>query len=97
MREDSRPVVPDETLRRVRGEYLEMPGLCLRPEQARRLWGLDADTCARVLDSLVQAGFLCRAADGTFRRPSDVRPALPLATAGISPRSRPGAKTSSAA
>ena len=29
-----------EAVRRVRGEYLEMPGLRLTSEQARRLWRL---------------------------------------------------------
>jgi hypothetical protein len=31
-----------EWLRRIRGEYLEMPGLCLTLAQAQRLWGLEA-------------------------------------------------------
>jgi len=35
----------DEVLRRVQGEFLEMPGLRLTGAQARRLWGLDADVC----------------------------------------------------
>jgi hypothetical protein len=58
----------DELLRRVCGEYLEMPGLRLKEEQARRLWGLDRQTCAHVLDSLVRDGFLCRLPDGTYGR-----------------------------
>jgi hypothetical protein len=57
---------------RVRGEYREMPGLSLTLAQARRLWSLDASTCAEVLSNLVETGFLSRRADGAFCRPSDV-------------------------
>jgi hypothetical protein len=62
------PLNQDEMLRRICGEYLEMPGLRLRLEQARRLWGLDAATCSRLLQALVDSGFLCRRADGTYGR-----------------------------
>ncbi len=60
-----------DILRRVCGEYLEMPGLRLKPEQAQRLWGLDQQTCSEVLDVLVGNGFLCRLADGTYGRLTD--------------------------
>ena len=62
---------------RVRGEFREMPGLSLTLAQAARLWSLDAHTCSDVLACLVETGFLCRKADGTFRRASDLmgRPA----------------------
>jgi hypothetical protein len=43
---------------RVRGEFIEMPGLRLTPAQAERLWGLDTMTCRRVIDVLVTAAFL---------------------------------------
>jgi hypothetical protein len=49
----------EEILRRIRGEYLEMPGLRLTDVQAQRLWALDARTCASVLDTLVEDQFLC--------------------------------------
>ena len=62
MATERRPVrVPDETLRRIRNEYLEMPGLCLTLEQARRLWDLDEETCNESLQFLVETTFLCRA------------------------------------
>jgi hypothetical protein len=32
-------------LRRVRGEYLEMPGLSLTLEQAMRMWGVERQAC----------------------------------------------------
>src|SRR4051794_10010214 len=39
----------EEVLRRVQGEFLEMPGLRLTDAQARRLWGLDAASCESLL------------------------------------------------
>lgn len=58
----------DRLLRRVRGEYLEMPGLRLTLPQARRLWALDTDTCQRILRLLVDAKFLAVRSDGTYGR-----------------------------
>ena len=55
-------------LRRVRGEYLEMPGLNLTLRQAQRLWDLDTCTCESALRELVAAKFLRRTADGAFVR-----------------------------
>jgi hypothetical protein len=57
-----------EVIRRVRGEFLEMPGLRLTPEQARRLWRLDEAACEQVLGVLVDARFLARTRDGAFIR-----------------------------
>ncbi len=58
----------DEVLRRVQGEFLEMPGLRLTEPQARRLWGLDRDACSALLTVLVDANFLFRTRDGAFMR-----------------------------
>jgi hypothetical protein len=71
MHEPPRVANQDEILRRICGEYREMPGLRLRREQAQRLWGLDGQTCSQLLDALVQTGFLCRGADGTYGRLTD--------------------------
>ncbi len=57
-----------EMLQRIRGEYLEMPGLRLTAEQARRLWSLDLNTCRSLLDALVEANFLRRSGDGKYSR-----------------------------
>ena len=57
-----------EVVRRVRGEFIEMPGLRLTPEQARRLWRLDELACDAVLGALVDARFLARTRDGAFVR-----------------------------
>jgi hypothetical protein len=53
---------------RVKGEFLEMPGLCLAPGQAARLWAVDRETCERVLRQLVEAGFLWQTREGLFLR-----------------------------
>lgn len=55
---------------RIRGEFLEMPGLCLTAHQAARLWAVDRGTSERVLDSLVSTGFLARTRDGAYLRTS---------------------------
>jgi len=62
---DPRRIAP--LVARVRGEYLESPGLSLTPGQARRLFGLSPGECHHVFDRLVQDGFL-RSAEGMFRR-----------------------------
>ena len=50
---------PDRDLeRRIRGEFREMPGLRLSRAQAMRLWSADPAACGRVLDGLIEAGFL---------------------------------------
>ena len=63
---------------RIRGEFREMPGLVLTTAQACRLWSLGPSTCQSPLADLVQNGFLCRKADGTYGRASDlaVRPRM---------------------
>jgi hypothetical protein len=63
----SRSVFQD-VVRRVRGEFLEMPGLRLTPQQARRLWRLDETACNEVLRALVAAEFLAMTRDGAFVR-----------------------------
>ena len=58
----------DDALRRIRGEYLEMPGLRLTTAQAQRLWNLDRPTCEHLLGSLVASRFLQKTRDGSFVR-----------------------------
>ena len=64
------PVVLDELLMRVQGEFLEMPGLRLTRAQAQRLWALDAVACEAVLSALVDARFLVEARNASFMRAS---------------------------
>ena len=53
---------------RVRAEFIEMPGLRLRVEQAQRLWNLDRTSCELLLHSLVDAKFLNRGPDHAYGR-----------------------------
>jgi len=76
----------DEVLRRVQGEFLEMPGLRLTAAQACRLWGLDAAMCSALLGTLIDARFLFRTRDGAFMRIEHATPlkaSLPSSTKGI--------------
>ncbi len=58
----------DETVKRIRIEYTEMPDMRLSFAQARRLWNLPPDRCESALAVLVQSGFLARTPDGCFLR-----------------------------
>ena len=61
-----------QIIQRVRGEYLEMPGLSLTEQQAQRLWQIDADACRTLFASLVESGFLRQTPRGGYVR-SDSR------------------------
>ena len=56
------------TSSRIRGEYLEMPGLRLTSAQAARLWHLAPTDCEEILGELVLAGFLTRTRSGQYMR-----------------------------
>lgn len=58
----------DDGLSRIRGEFLEMPGLQLSVPQAARFWGMDLSSCRTCLDALVDSGFLVRNATGVYAR-----------------------------
>jgi hypothetical protein len=58
----------DSLISRVRNEFLEMPGLRLNITQAMRLWGLERESCQRVIDALVDASFLQRTRRGEIVR-----------------------------
>ena len=59
------PLCADQdVLRRVKGEFLEMPGMRLTEAQARRLWNLDTASCQALLSTLVEDQFLFRTRDG---------------------------------
>jgi hypothetical protein len=65
----------EEVLRRVQGEFLEMPGLRLTHAQARRLWGLDSESCEALLRALIDSKFLFRTRDGAYMRVDQPVPA----------------------
>ena len=81
-------------LQRIRAEFLEMPGMRLKPGQVQRLCGIEGTACQMVLDLLVDEQFLCvksdghyaRLMDGAISRPlpakADLRPAQPFVRAG---------------
>jgi hypothetical protein len=58
-------------LTRIRGEFLEMPGLRLTSAQAARLWALDRGTSERILEGLTTSGFLFRSREGAYLLASD--------------------------
>jgi len=72
------PRATDDVLRRVQGEFLEMPGLRVTEAQARRLWGLDAASCDALLGALVDMKFLFKTRDGAFMRVESAVPAKAL-------------------
>lgn len=89
------PVTP-HILQRIKSEYIEMPGLTLRPEQVQRLCGVDGASCQTVLEALVESGFLSKRSDGAygryrnpdFSRARQVKAALEPTTGAAASRSR---------
>jgi hypothetical protein len=67
MKKATHPTV-EVLIQRIRGEYLEMPGLQLTDRQASRLWGLDTRTCQTLLRALVGSRFLTCTQDGRYFR-----------------------------
>lgn len=57
-----------DVIQRVRAEYLDLPGMRLKAEQVQRLCGVERSVCQMVLDTLVDARFLCVKADGQYAR-----------------------------
>ena len=55
-----------ELLRRIRAEYLEMPGLRLTAPQAQRLFGLDSQTWDAISAALVDTKFLSHTHNSVF-------------------------------
>jgi DNA-binding IclR family transcriptional regulator len=61
------PALPRaDLLRRIRGEYRDMPGLQLTSAQAARLLGIDPQECRVLLDHLIQHGVLRRRERGHY-------------------------------
>jgi len=78
----------DLLLARIRGEFLEMPGLRLTFQQACRLWDLNAGDCRAVLERLAAEGFIHVAGDGAYTTLAGTRRRQAKATLERSPRSR---------
>ena len=77
----------EDILNRVRAEFLEMPGLSLKPEQVARLCGVERTICQKVLDLLVNEDFLCVKVDGHYARLTSGHHARP-AKADLRPHER---------
>jgi hypothetical protein len=77
------PTVVVPAVDRIRSEFREMPGLVLTVAQACRLWSLDVSTCTLLLSELIDSGYLCRKADGTFCRATDLSVRPRMAKAGL--------------
>lgn len=78
---------PRESLvTRIRGEYLEMPGLRLTFPQACRLWQVQPADCRAALQALLDEKFLVHTPEGAFvaatttarRRPQLAKAAIPV-------------------
>jgi Fic family protein len=50
----------------IREEFEEAPDLRITAREAARFWGLDLQTCERVLTELLRAGFLALGADARY-------------------------------
>ena len=57
-----------KNLERIRGEYMEMPGLVLTVRQAARLMGINARLADTLLSGLTDSGFLVRDNKKGYRR-----------------------------
>ena len=68
-------------LRRIQGEFREMPGLRLTCRQAQRLWNLDQLVCESLLAALVDVRFLVEC-DGVFLQRTDAVASAMLRNAG---------------
>src|SRR5712691_10071185 len=60
--------VREELVRRIRGEFEEMPGLSLTSGQAIKLFGISPDECAGILSHLIEQGVLRLKSDGRYIR-----------------------------
>ena len=59
--------------RQIQAEFEYLPGLRLTFAQARRLFGLEPDCCARILAVLVEEGSLTLTADGAYAKAARAR------------------------
>jgi DNA-binding transcriptional regulator YdaS (Cro superfamily) len=66
----------EDVLSRLRAEFLEMPGLRLKPEQVERLCGVKREVCQMVLAALVDEELLS-VSDGHYARLTTGRHAHP--------------------
>jgi hypothetical protein len=58
----------EEGARRIRREYLDLPGLSLSAGQMQRLSNVDAETCQLALDIMIRERFLRRTPQAQYVR-----------------------------
>jgi hypothetical protein len=66
--DESMQVLPLALLARIRGEFIEMPGLRLTPGQAARFFGVSDWLARGLLETLSEARFLVCRDDGSYSR-----------------------------
>jgi hypothetical protein len=64
----ARTIALEDAIRRVRAEFVEMPGMQLTPAQAARLWHFEPEFCDAVLTALVDTKFLVKTRREKFAR-----------------------------
>jgi hypothetical protein len=69
VRHERRNLVAREAIvKRIVGEFQELPGLVLSLKQASRLLGVDEAACGRILTALTKSGVLRRSANDYYSR-----------------------------
>jgi hypothetical protein len=63
-----RKIAFDDAIRRVRSEFVEVPGMQLTAAQAARLWHFEPEFCNAVLTAVVNTTFLVKTRHQTFAR-----------------------------
>jgi len=58
--------VDDAMLQKIRNEFVDLPGLRLTAQQAKRVWELDESNCRRLLATLVEKKFLRQNEHGSY-------------------------------
>ncbi len=58
----------EEGARRIRREYLDLPGLSLSARQMQRLSNVDSESCQRALDMMIRERFLRRTPEAQYVR-----------------------------
>jgi hypothetical protein len=64
----ARTIAFEDAMRRVRAEFVEMPGMQLTPAQAARLWHFEPEFCKAILSALVDTKFLVKTRREKFAR-----------------------------
>ena len=82
----------EDTVERLRAEFVEMPGLCLTRDQVRRFCGVNERIVQTVLDALVGAKFLRVRQDGSYVRLTE-GPSTPARPVGVESTSSSAAGT----